>query len=82
MSTRLLLPVIGICLLSACLLSACAAPRWVKPGASNSDLVQDQSACMRTMQEPPPPGNTNEQIYQDCMTARGWTLQQHAAAKQ
>jgi hypothetical protein len=54
----------------------------VKPDASKSDLAQDQSVCMRTLQEPPPPGTTNEQVYQDCMTAHGWTLQQRAAGKQ
>jgi hypothetical protein len=48
---RLLLPMIAVCPLSAC-----AVLRWVKPEASKSDLVQDQSVCMRTLQEPPPPG--------------------------
>jgi hypothetical protein len=76
-SARLLLPIVG-----ACLLSACAAPRWVKPDASKSDLAQDQSVCMRTLQEPPPPGTTNEQVYQACMTTRGWTLQQRAGKQQ
>jgi hypothetical protein len=74
---RLLLALIGVCLLSAC-----AAPRWVKPEASKNDLAQDQSICMRTLQEPPPPGTTNEQVYQDCMTAHGWTLRQRAAGKE
>jgi hypothetical protein len=74
---RVLLPMIAVCLLSAC-----AAPRWVKPEASKSDLAQDQSVCMRTLQEPPPPGTTNEQVYHDCMTAHGWTLQQRAAGKE
>jgi hypothetical protein len=76
-TARWLLAVVG-----ACLLSACAAPRWVKPDASKSDLAQDQSVCMRTLQEPPPPGTTNEQVYQACMTAHGWTLQQRATGKQ
>jgi len=73
----LLLPIVG-----ACLLSACAAPRWVKPDASKSDLAQDQSVCMRTLQEPPPPGTTNEQVYEACMTAHGWTLPQRPGGKQ
>jgi hypothetical protein len=73
----LLLPIVG-----TCLLSACAAPRWVKPDASKSDLAQDQSVCMRTLQEPPPPGTTNEQVYEACMTAHGWTLQQRPGGKQ
>ncbi len=76
-SARLLLPIIAVCLLSAC-----AVPRWVKPDASKSDLAQDQLVCMRSLQEPPPPGSTNEQVYQDCMTAHGWTLQQRGGSKQ
>jgi hypothetical protein len=76
MNARLLLPIVG-----AGLLSACAAPRWVKPDASKSDLAQDQSVCMRTLQEPPPPGTTNEQVYQACMTEHSWTLHQRAASK-
>jgi hypothetical protein len=72
-TARWLLAVVG-----TSLLSACATPRWVKPDASKSDLAQDQSVCMRTLQEPPPPGTTNEQVYQACMTTRGWTLQQRA----
>jgi hypothetical protein len=76
-SARLLLPVIGVCLLSAC-----ATPRWEKPAATKSELAQDQAVCMRTLQEPPPPGTTNEQVYQDCMTAHGWTRQQRGGGKQ
>jgi uncharacterized lipoprotein len=76
MTARLLLPLIGVCLLSAC-----ATPRWVKPEASKSDLAQDQLVCRRTLQEPPPPGMTNEQVYRDCMTAQGWTLQQRDAGR-
>lgn len=75
MTARLLLPLIGFCLLSAC-----ATPRWVKPDASKSDLAQDQLVCRRTLQEPPPSGTTNEQVYRDCMTAHGWTLQQQRDA--
>ena len=63
-------------LVGAGLLSACAAPRWVKPEASKSDFVQDQSICMKEVQEPPPSGVTNEQLYQTCMSAHGWKLQQ------
>jgi len=63
-------------LAGACLLSACAAPRWVKPEASKSDLAHDQSACMRVLQEPPPPGATNRQLYEACMNAHGWKLQE------
>jgi hypothetical protein len=76
-TARWLLVVVG-----ACFLAACAAPHWVKPDASKSDLAQDQSVCMRTLQEPPPPGTTNEQVYEACMTAHGWTLQQRPAGKQ
>ena len=68
---RFLLPVVA-----ACLLSACAAPRWLKPEASKSDFVQDQYACMRALQEPPPLGVANQQLYEECMNAHGWKLQQ------
>jgi hypothetical protein len=70
LTTRLLLALTGVSLLSAC-----ATPRWVKPDASKSDLAQDQLVCRRTLQEPPPSGITNEQVYRDCMIARGWTPQ-------
>ena len=63
-------------LVGAGLLSACAAPRWVKPEASKDDFVQDQSTCIREIQEPPPLGVTDEQVYQACMNAHGWKLQQ------
>jgi len=59
-------------LVAACLLSACATPRWVKPEASKSDFVQDQSTCMKELQEPPPSGVTDQQVYQTCMNAHGW----------
>jgi hypothetical protein len=75
-TARLLLPMIGVCLLSAC-----ATPHWVKPEASKSDLAQDQLVCMRTLQEPPPPGTSNEQVYRDCMTAHGWSLQERPGEK-
>jgi len=54
----------------------CAAPHWVKPEASKSDFVQDQSTCMKAIQEPPPSGVTDQQVYQTCMNARGWKLQE------
>ena len=54
----------------------CAAPRWVKPEASKSDFVQDQSTCMKEIQEPPPSGVTDQKVYQTCMNARGWKLQE------
>jgi hypothetical protein len=54
----------------------CAAPRWVKPEASKSDFVQDQSTCMKELQEPPPSGMTDQQVYQTCMNAHGWKLRQ------
>jgi hypothetical protein len=63
-------------LLLACLLSACATPHWVKPQASKADLAQDQTACVHAIQEPPPPGTTDEQQYEGCMNTRGWKLQQ------
>jgi hypothetical protein len=75
-TARLLLPLIGLYLLSAC-----ATPRWVKSEASESDLAQDQLVCRRTLQEPPPSGTTNERVYQDCMAAHGWTLQQRGAGR-
>jgi hypothetical protein len=70
-----------LAVLGTSLLAACATPHWVKPDASKSDLAQDQSVCMRTLQEQPPPGTTNEQVYETCMTAHGWTLQQRGAGK-
>jgi hypothetical protein len=54
----------------------CAAPRWIKPEASKSDFVQDQSTCMKELQEPPPSGVTEQQVYQTCMNVHGWKLQQ------
>jgi hypothetical protein len=54
----------------------CAAPRWVKPEASKTDFVQDQSTCMKEIQEPPPLGVSDQQVYQTCMNAHGWKSQQ------
>jgi len=31
---------------------------------------------MRALQEPPPSGVTNQQLYEACMNAHGWKLQQ------
>jgi hypothetical protein len=63
-------------LLSTCVLSACATPHWVKPEASKSELAQDQAACVRAVQQPPPSGTTDQQQYEACMNSRGWKLQQ------
>jgi hypothetical protein len=68
---RLLFPIVG-----ACLLSACATPHWVKPEATESDLAQERHICIRTLQEPPPLGVTSQQMYEQCMKAHGWKLQQ------
>ena len=62
--------------LSACLLSACAAPHWVKPEASKSDLAQAQAVCVQAVQQPPPSGTTDQQQYEACMNSQGWRLQQ------
>ena len=63
-------------LLALLSIADCATPRWVKPEASKSDFVQDQSSCMKELQEPPPPGVKDQQVYQACMNAHGWKLQQ------
>ncbi|MGB8632253.1 MAG: hypothetical protein WCD69_23230, partial [Xanthobacteraceae bacterium] len=71
MFARFLPPIVGVCLLAAC-----ATPRWVKTGASESNLAQDRQICMRALQEPPSLGMTNQQTYEQCMSAHGWKLQQ------
>ena len=63
-------------LLALLSIADCAAPHWIKPEASKSDFVQDQSTCMKELQEPPPSGVTEQQVYQTCMNAHGWKLQQ------
>jgi len=60
----------------SCLLSACATPHWVKPGAAEGDLAQERQICMPMLQEPPPLGMTNQKMYEQCMNAHGWKLQQ------
>jgi hypothetical protein len=51
-------------------------PTLVKTEASESDLAQDRQICMRALQESPPLGVTNQQMYEQCMNAHGWKLQQ------
>src|SRR6516165_11909110 len=67
-------PVRFLLSLLPCLLSACAAPHWVKPEASKSELAQDQAACVQAVQQPPPSGTTDQQQYEACMNAHGWKL--------
>ena len=44
-------------------------------GVKKAISRKNQYACMRTLQEPPPSGVTNQQLYEACMNAHGWKLQ-------
>src|SRR5215472_13768415 len=65
-------------LLALLSIAECAALPWIKPEASKSDFVKDQSSCMKELQEPPPSGVTDQQVYQTCMNAHGWKLRHGA----
>jgi hypothetical protein len=69
---------------AACLLSACAAepvqPVWVKDGASQSDFDKDRRACTLALNQRPL-GVTNQNLYDTCMSARGWNQTAQAATK-
>jgi hypothetical protein len=66
---------------AACLLSACAAqPAWVKDGASQSDFDKDRRARTLALHQRPL-GVTNENLYDVCMSARGWNQTAQAATK-
>jgi hypothetical protein len=69
---------------AACLLSACAAqpvqPVWVKDGASEGDFDQDRRACTIELQQRPL-AVTNQNLYDACMSARGWKQTAQAATE-
>jgi hypothetical protein len=69
---------------AACLLSACVAepvqPVWVKDGASQSDFDKDRRACTLALNQRPL-GVTNQNLYDTCMSARGWNQTAQAATK-
>jgi hypothetical protein len=69
---------------AACLLSACAAqpvqPVWVKDGASEGDFDQDRRACTVELQQRPL-AVTNQNLYDACMSARGWKQTAQAATE-
>lgn len=68
----------------ACVLSACAAqpvqPVWVKDGASEGDFDQDRHACTLVLQQRPL-AVTNQNLYDACMSARGWKQTAQAATR-
>lgn len=77
----------------AAVLSGCAAPTWNKPGASQDEFARDRYACMQDSQQRVGTaavnqfgGNasnsmqTNGMLFNGCMNARGWNLQQHQVA--
>jgi hypothetical protein len=57
---------------------------WVKRGSTQQDFNQDKYACMQQSQQPyydragaysSSGVNTNMNLYNSCMEARGWSLQ-------
>ena len=70
---------IGI-FLAGIFLWGCAGDVWLKPGATNEDLMRDRSQCTREiLQKATHPGRIwvpeGPRLENQCMVMKGWTLQ-------
>lgn len=87
--TRLLLT--GLVVLFGLLTIIASGPNmvWVKSGSTQMDFNQDKYACMQESQQPVSGGyynryggsassgvRTNQNLFNACMEARGWSLKQ------
>lgn len=62
-------------------LAGCGKFYWTKPGGTIEAFEQDSTACARETSPNPTAashGAVAMKDYRACLTARGWTRQQHA----
>lgn len=53
-------------------LSACGTAPWDKPGAAQADKDKDTHECMREAYTAAAGRDPSQQLYDACMTARGY----------
>lgn len=86
---------LAISLVALISLTGCAQKLWVKPGASQNDFASDKYACMQESQQQQSSAAvnayggaaqsgtvTNVYLFNSCMNAKGWSLQNTQAVQQ